>query len=227
MLFLQKIYTLNNNKVPEDIEELLLTTTENTFKRFVSIQGGFPTLWFTVQGRAFDDIICEMIYDKLSSAGIHKLELNLKGLVTTEQWIYWRFEGVWNSWLNNPYNDAITTADEERRKTKEQLALERKLREEEETAEEKAKEEKEEIIYAKNRIRQMNQNAKKFFDEEREDAMIRYLHEKKWRWEDISKLINCMNVPRTIDGFIDPQKGLMIFSFLLLMALKWIVYQEQ
>lgn len=208
ILFLQKIYTLNNNKVPEDIEELLLTTTENTFKRLISIQGGFPTLWCRVQGRAFDDIISEMIYDKLSIAGIYKLELNLKGLITTEQWIYWRFEGVWNSWLNNPYNDVITAADEERRKIKEQQAMERKLREEEETAEEKVKEEKEETIYAKNRIRQMNQNAKKFFDEEREDAMIRYLNEKKWRWEDISKLINCMSVPRTVDGFIDPQKGL-------------------
>jgi hypothetical protein len=206
LAFLQKSFSFSTNRIPAATEELL-SLTENSFNQLLALQSGFPIIC-AVQPRAFDDLICEMVFDKLSDATVTKLELKLAGLVTYEQWTYWRFEGAWQNWLHNPLNDEVDARDEQRRGEKARLAFERRLREEELSSEQVAQERREEAEYARRSAVERSKNAWQFLEDERGDAIVRYLYEKRWQWENVSKLMNCMCVPRTIDGFIDPKRGL-------------------
>lgn len=221
LALLHETFGLSPGRVPEGTDESL-ALTKKTLAQLLALQAGFPVVAGS-QRRAFDDVVTEMVFDRLSDATLQQLELQLAGLVTVEQWSYWRLEGVWHSWRKNPHNDAVETADAQRREQTQRRALERRRRADAAEADrsddaerrrrdvlaaiaaEEAREQTEERDYQRQRALQLQQNTWTLLEEERRDVVIRYLAEQRWAWEQVSRLINCMNVPRTPDGFIDPR----------------------
>jgi hypothetical protein len=200
--------TLGLNPVmhPPEAEEDFLSI-QSTSTSLLNLQTGFPVLC-TVNQRAFDDLLTGIILDKLSGEMISRLKTRLAGLVTYEQWAYWRFEGAWQNWLHNPLDDPDDTADALRQEQKSEEKARRLEAGLEQTPAEISGELREEREYQDQRALKKQANARKFLDMERVDAMCRYLQEKQWPWESMSRVVNCMCVPRTPDGFIDPTKRL-------------------
>lgn len=215
LAFLHEAFALSTGRVPEGTDEWL-AMAKRTLAQLLSLLAGFPVL-ASCQRRAFDDVVTEMVFDRLSDATLTQLETQLAGLVTVEQWSYWRLEGAWQSWLHNPHNDAVTAADAARRERSQRRAVERRMRADAAEADsvvqaaiaaEEAAELAEEAAYQRQRALQLQQNQWTFLEEERRDVVIRYLAEQQWGWEQVSRLVNCLNVPRTPDGFIDARQPL-------------------
>lgn len=207
LAFLQKLYTLSSGGyIPPETYEMQ-TWAEATLQKLLSLYTGFPVIC-TSQNRAFDDLVTEIVFDELSDANMSKLESNLAGLVTYEQWTYWRFTGAWHCWLRNPLNDTLNEAIAQFRARKCQRDHDRRMSEEEPSPEQIEEDRSEEEVFLQNTATQRTKNAWEFLEVERGDSIIRYLQEKNWQWEHMSRLMNCMCVPRTPDGFIDPHQQL-------------------
>lgn len=201
-----------SRKQAPDLEEYC-KSIDKTLRTQLTLQCGFPILT-SANGRAFDDIVSGIVLTHLSNAIIERLECKLAGLVSYEQWSYWKFEGVWQGWVHNPLNDPVEEAEAQYQKQKQLRKQQKSEQEEDEEFSEaqrlaiEAREHREEMEFALAQAKKRADNALEFLELERGDAVCRYLIDKKWQWESISKLMNCMCVPRTSDGYIEPKTAL-------------------
>ena len=171
-----------------------MASLESSLTDFIKLSTAFPVV-SEVNYRAYDDIVTGMGFNSFINKAIDQLEpLLCDGLVPRTRWAQMRFNGVWHGWLTDKVQEERDKAEEAARLHTELVAT-------------NGSQPRSDPSISQNSVHNKILRSQEFLEDERYKVMGEYLRWAGYEWSHVSSIINCIRVPRTVDGFISSKSS--------------------